>query len=318
MDERAILARLFRQLAALLDEEGVDFKPAAYRRAAQVIEDYSGNFGELTEKKDLMKLSGIGQATAEKILEFRKTGKVAALQELLAKHGGISDELLMIENLGAKRILKLQKALGIHSKADLVAAAKEGRIRSVPGFSEVMEKKILASALESEQRNKRYALSEIADDVEALLKALRKVPGVDRAEAAGSYRRKKATVGDIDVLIITKKPQAVHDAIINLPFVRNVVASGDTKLSFTMQSGIRTDLRFVRKDQWGSALLYFTGNKEHNIALRKLAIKRGWKLNEYGLFDAKENVIASREERDIYDALELPYYEPWEREEGNN
>jgi len=129
---------------------------------------------------------------------------------------------------------------------------------------------------------------------------------------AGSYRREKETVGDIDILVVTKSPQEVSDAISELSLIRDVIAHGEKKLSFNLQSGLRVDVRFVKGDQWGSALLYFTGSKEHNIAMRKVAIKKGWKLSEYGLFEG-EKVLASKEEKDIYDALDLRFYEPRER-----
>jgi DNA polymerase (family 10) len=178
-----------------------------------------------------------------------------------------------------------------------------------------MEKKILENAKRVGERTRRFTLEEVKDDVEKLLEKVRSVPGVDRCEVAGSYRRQKETVGDIDILVVTKSAKKVSDAIAELPFVRDVVAHGVKKLSFDLKSGIRVDIRFVKRDQWGAALLYFTGSKEYNIAMRKVAIRKGWKLNEYGLFSGKQ-VVASREEKDIYDALELPYYEPINRTEA--
>ncbi|MDD5623335.1 MAG: type-X family DNA polymerase, partial [Candidatus Peribacteraceae bacterium] len=246
--------------------------------------------------------------------EYLKTGHLAALDKVLAAQGGIPPALMEVEGLGPKRARQLQMELGIQSVADLIKVAEGGKLNGLPGFSETMQAKILENAKRVTERTRRFPRAELVDDVERLLKKIRSVPGVEKCEAAGSFRREKETVGDIDVLVVTKSAQKVSDAIAELPIVRDVVAHGDKKLSFDLQSGVRVDIRFVRRDQWGAALLYFTGSKEHNITLRKHAIQRGWKLNEYGLF-AGEKIIASREEKDIYDALDLPFFDPTKRTE---
>ncbi len=316
--KNAEVAALLRQFAALLQagagmEENVTFKIRAYLRAAKTIEELPTDIATYGGVKDFKKLPGIGEAIAKKMQEYLETGTLKELEKLRRASGGVSAELMGVENLGPKRAMLIQKELGVTTVAGLMKAAKEGKLRSLPRFSEVIEKKILESAGRSKERSTRFPREEIADDVEALLKKIRTVKGVERAEAAGSYRRKQATVGDIDTLVVTQSPAAVSNAIAKLPFVRNVVAHGDKKLSYDLKSGIRVDTRFVAKSQWGSALLYFTGSKEHNIAMRIVAIKKGWKLSEYGLFDAKGKVIASKEERDIYKTLGLEYREPWER-----
>lgn len=313
------IAAAFRQIAALLEagagmaDENVAFKIRAYLRAAKTIEELPKDVSTYGGIKDLQELPGIGEATAKKIVEYLETGNIEALEKLRRASGGVSAELMGIENLGPKRAMLIQKELGITTVPELITAAKAGKLRTLPRFSEVIEKKILESAGRSKERSTRFPRESVEEDVEILLGALRKVTGVERAEAAGSYRRKQATVGDIDILVVTRSAAAVSAAISKLPFVRNVVAQGDKKLSFDLLSGLRVDVRFVSKNQWGSALLYFTGSKEHNIAMRIVAIKKGWKLSEYGLFDAKGKVIASKEERDIYGKLELVYREPWER-----
>jgi DNA polymerase (family 10) len=309
------VAGMLRQIATLLDEQGVAFKPAAYRRAAQVVEDLPNDVSTYGNEKELEKLPGIGKAIAGKIMEFLETGRMHTLDQLLAAQGGIPAELMDIEGLGPKRIRKLQMELNIQTVADLVAAAKAGKIRDLDGFDAVMEQKLLENAGRVKERTTRFTLVDVEDEVETLLKAIRKVKGVDRAEVAGSYRRKKATVGDIDILVVTNAPHEISAAIAALPIVRNVVAHGDKKLSFDFVSGLRVDVRFVEADQWGAALLYFTGSKDHNIAMRKIAIRNGWKLNEYGLFEG-DQVIASQTEEEIYAKLGLRYYEPTEREGG--
>jgi len=306
------IAVLLRQLGALLEEQGIAFKPAAYRRAAQVLDDLKRDVSLFKDVKELEALPGIGESIAKKIQEYLKTGKIGALEKLRLAQGGIPAELMDIEGLGPRRIRQLQSELGIATTADLIQAARAGKLRVLPRFSAVMEKKLLENAQRVKERTRRFPREELVDDVETLLKKIRSVPGVDRSEVAGSYRRQKETVGDIDVLVVTKSAEKVGDAIAELPMVRDVVAHGDKKLSFDLRSGIRVDIRFVKRSQWGAALLYFTGSKEHNIVLRKRAIERGWKLNEYGLFQG-DKILASREEEDIYKALELPYLSPEKR-----
>lgn len=306
------IAQLFRQMAALLDEQNVAFKPAAYRRGAQVLEDMPQDVATIAEKKKLMEFPGIGDAMASKILEYLETGRIAHLDTLPAEQGGISPELMQIEDLGPKRARQLQKELGINTVADLIKAAEAGKLRTLPRFSEIMEAKILENAKNVGERSKRFVRSAVAKDVEKIVETLRGIPGVERAEAAGSFRREKETIGDLDIMVATSQPEKVSEAVAALPVVQHVVAHGGTKLSFDLTSGLRTDVRFVTRGQWGSALLYFTGSKDHNISLRRKAIDRGWKLNEYGLFDG-EILIASKEEEDIYRSLGLSFMEPKNR-----
>ncbi len=308
---KAIAGKL-RQIAALLAEQGVDFKPAAYRRAAQMIEELPKDVATYGSAKALMELPGIGEAIAGKIMEFLKTGEIEHLRRLQAEQGGISADLMDIEGLGPKRVRQIQDALGIKTVAQLIDAAERGKLRSLPRWDEISEKKVLENAKRVGERVRRFPLAEAKDDVAVLLKTVQRVPKVQRCAVAGSFRREKETVGDIDILVVTTAPQEVADAIAALPIVRDVVAHGDTKISFDLKNGLRVDVRLVKKDQWGAALLYFTGSKEHNIAIRKVAIRKGWKLNEYALLDG-DKVIASKEEKDIYDALGLRWYEPKER-----
>jgi len=312
MDRNAHVALLLRQIAALLDEQGVAFKPAAYRRAAQVVEELKKDVGEFKDEKELRTLPGIGEAIAAKIREYVTTGRIKHLDELMLAQGGLSAALMEIEGLGPKRVRLLQKELGITTVAQLIAAARAGKLNGLPGFSDVMEKKILENAGQVAERSRRFPLTDIKHDAELVLTTIRDVAGVERAEIAGSYRRQKETVGDIDILVVTRDPKKISDAIAALPIVRDVIAHGDKKLSFNFTSGLRVDVRFVARDQWGSALLYFTGDKEHNITLRKIAIGKGWKLNEYGLFEG-DKVIASKEEEDIYKKLGLAWVEPYKR-----
>ena len=312
MSNNAVIASKLRQIAALLQEQNVQFKPAAYRRAAQVIEELPQDVSTYGDEKELKKLPGIGEAIAGKIIEYLESGEISFLVRLQAEQGGISADLMDIEGLGPKRVRQLQRELNITSVAQLINAAEQGKLQGLELWDAVMEKKVLENAKKVGERIKRFPREEVKSDVELLLKTIEKVSGVDRCGVAGSFRREKETVGDIDILLVTKSAEEVSDAIAALPIVRDVVAQGEKKISFDLHSGLRTDVRLVKADQWGAALMYFTGSKEHNIAVRKVAIKKGWKLNEYGLFDG-EHVVASKEEKDIYEALGLRYYEPKER-----
>ncbi|PIR53805.1 hypothetical protein COU75_04130 [Candidatus Peregrinibacteria bacterium CG10_big_fil_rev_8_21_14_0_10_42_8] len=313
-NNQAIASKL-NQIAALLQEQNVAFKPAAYRKAATVIEELPRDVSTYGDEKELKKLPGIGEAIAKKILEYLETGEMQFLVLLQAEQGGISGELMDIEGLGPKRVRQLQSELGIASVAQLVNAAKQGKLRDLPLWDEILEKKMIENAGRVQERVKRFPREEVKEDVNLLIKTLQKVQKVQRCAVAGSFRREKETVGDIDILLVTTAAEEVSDAIAALPIVRDIAVKGEKKISFDLHNGLRVDVRLVKADQWGAALMYFTGSKEHNIAVRKVAIKKGWKLNEYGLFEG-EKVIASKEENDIYDALGLRFYEPKERIDG--
>ncbi len=328
MENNKRIAELFREIADLLDYQSVQFKPAAYRKAAQTLDDLPHDVSTIATIKDLKKLPGIGEATANKVLEFLKTGQIDHLATLRGEVGDTVSELMRIDDLGPKRVHELQQ-LGIRTVPQLIAAAQQGKLRTLPRFSELLEKKILANAQSVGERTKRYPLAEVEKDVTSLVKALRKVSGVQRCEAAGSYRRRKETVGDIDILVAFNdsvepdkrshggldrqwRSEKMAKAIKKQPLVAAIVAQGPTRLAFNLKSGLRVDIRIVTVDQWGSALLYFTGDKEHNIALRKRAIDQEMKLSEYALFKGLK-IVASKEEEDIYKALGLEWIEPSER-----
>ena len=313
MSNNKEIAGQLRQIAALLAEQQVPFKPAAYRSAAQVVEDLPRDVCTYGSAKELEKLRAIGEAIAKKIIEYLETGQISFLVKLRAEQGGISAELMDIEDLGPKRVRQIQSALGITTVAGLIKAAEAGKLQGLPRMSALMEKKILENAKRVKERTRRFPREEIKDDVEKLRKTIGGVQGIEKLEIAGSYRREKETVGDIDVLVVTKKPKNVSDAIASLSFVRDTVAHGDKKLSFDLKNGLRVDVRFVRRNQWGAALLYFTGSKEHNIAMRKVAMRHKWKLNEYGLFNGTGKFIAGKTEQEVYDKLGLPYFPPNQR-----
>ncbi len=336
--ENDIIPALLRKIADLLDYQGVAFKPGAYRRAAQTIEEMSKDLSTFKDKKALKELPGIGDAIADKILEYRQTKHISFLDRLLVETQMGAAGLLAVDDLGPKRIREIEQKLNIRTIAELIEAAKAGKLQKLPRFSEKLEKKILEGAMRSQERVKRFTLTDIEKDVEKLVTTLRAIPGVTMAEAAGSFRRRKETVGDVDVLLAAKNPSEVlasriAEAIAKLPIVERVVAAGKTRIAFDLksrlrpphfvktsrgrsdsggQAGLRTDIRIISPEAWGSALLYFTGSKEHNISLRRRAIERGLKLSEYGLFKG-EKIIASKTEKEIYKALALPWIDPKDR-----
>jgi DNA polymerase (family 10) len=315
--ENPAIAALLRKIADILDYQGVAFKPGAYRRAAQTIEDLPHDLATLKEKKALMDLPGIGDAIAEKILEYRETGRMSFLDKLIAETQSGAAGLMGLDDLGPKRVKDIEQQLGIRTIPELIDAARAGRLRTLSRMSEKIEKKILEGALRAQDRSKRFPLKEVESDVQQLLHTLKKLKGVTKIEAAGSYRRRKETVGDVDVLLAAKKPnealaEAIANAIGKLSIVERVVAAGKTRIAFDLKSKLRVDVRIVDLKQWGSALLYFTGSKDHNISLRRLAIEKGMKLNEYALLKG-DVILASKEEADIYEALGLPFIEPENR-----
>ena len=315
--ENTNVAVLLRKIADLLDYQGVQFKPAAYRRAAQTIEDLPKDIKSFKTVKELKSLPGVGDAIAGKILEYFETGKMKFLTQLEAETQTGAAGLLAVDDLGPKRIRQLEQSLNIRTIAELIEAAEKGKLRNLPRFSELLEKKILEGAKRSGERSKRYQRSEILEDVEGILAALRKVKGVVKAEAAGSFRREKVDVGDVDILLAVKKSSdelaaSIAGAIKKLSIVERVVAEGQTRIAFDLHAGLRVDIRILSEKLWGSALMYFTGSKEHNISLRRVAIAKGLKLSEYGLFKG-DKVIASETEEGIYKKLDLPYIEPKNR-----
>lgn len=315
--ENANIALLLRKIADLLDYQGVAFKPGAYRRAAQTIEDLPKDILKFKDKKELKELPGIGDAIAEKILEYGQTKHIKFLDNLLAETQMGAAGLMAVDDLGPKRVRELEQQLNIRTVAELIDAAEKGKLRNLPRFSETLEKKILESAKRAGERSKRFPLKDIEKDVDQLVELLRGIKGALNVQPAGSYRRRKETVGDVDILIAVKKQSdkiaaSIAEAIRKLPIVERVVAEGLTRIAFDLKSGLRVDIRMLASEQWGSALMYFTGSKEHNISLRRLAIERGLKLSEYGLFKG-DKILASKTEEEIYKKLDMPYIEPQNR-----
>jgi DNA polymerase (family X) len=310
MKNRAV-AEILYEIADILEIKGVEFKPYAYRRAAQNIESLPQDIEDVYKDGKLQELPGIGKAIAEKISEIIETGSSTSLEDL-KKSVPIDLELLNIGGLGPKKIMILYKTLKIKNVSDLEKAATAGKIRKLRGFGERTEQEILKN-IDFKRKNVRILLGEASPVAENIVDILKKSGLVTRAISAGSIRRMKETIGDIDILVVSKSPVKVMDFFTKMKDVQKVLVKGDTKSSIVLNNGIQADIRVVNEKSFGSALMYFTGSKEHNIALRKIAIHKKMKLSEYGLFSGSKQV-SGRTEEEVYHKLGLHYVEPEMRE----
>lgn len=311
------IAEIFYKIADILDSMEVEWKPQAYRKAARNLEllDIDVWYIYKTEgHKGIENIKGIGKALAKKIIEYLKTEKIEKYEELKKDAPFDIEGLSSISTIGPKKALKLYKELGVKSIPDLKEVAKHGKIRKLPGFGIKSENDILESLkLKDVKRKDRVPLDFAKEEAEKLRNNLKAV--ADKIEIAGSIRRKKDTIGDIDLLATSENPKRVIERFSNFKDVRKVLAKGNTKAMIILDSGLQVDLRVVKKDNFGAALLYFSGPREHNIWLRRKAIKKGYKLNEYGLFNRKNGErVASKTEKEIYKELDLDYIEPEKRE----
>lgn len=310
------IARIFLEMAELLEMQDIPFKPRAYERAADSVSALSGDIKEIYRDggiRALMKIPGVGRGIAEKIEEYVKTGRVREHAALKKDMPVDIAGLTRIEGVGPKVIRTLYETLGVRTVHDLEKAARSGKISALPHFGKKSEEKILKGIGFLRTSGTRLPLGEAFPIAESLAGALRKVPGAEEVVVAGSFRRWKETVGDLDIIVVSKKPQAVAEAFVSLPRVQRVIAQGTTKSSVKLKNGLNVDLRVIPRASFGAALHYFTGSKEHNVALREIAVKRGLKLNEYGLFRGKRQ-IAGETEEGVYRALGLSYVPPEMRE----
>ena len=318
------LAKIFLEMAELLEMQDVPFKPRAYEKASESIGSLGMDVREVYKKggaKGLWGIPSVGRGIAEKIEEYLKTGHVRKYEQMKKKIPVDISGLTAIEGVGPKAIKALWEKLRIKSVADLERAALAGKIAGLPGFGKKSEEKILKGIEFLKQSGGRFRLGDILPYVRALEAELKSIDEVDELVVAGSVRRWKETIGDVDILAVSRKPKAVMAHFVGLEDVVNVYAHGETKSMVRMKNGLDIDLRVVPRESFGAALNYFTGSKDHNVALRQIAIKKGWKLNEYGLFKlrgekekGKEEMIAGRTEGELYKKLGLRYIEPEMRE----
>jgi len=307
---RESLVRTLEEIALLLELKGENpFKTRAYRNGAEVVQNFDGDIVTQAAENDLKGIKGIGDALQQKLHELASTGKLAYLEDLRAEFPPTLFELFELQGLGPKKIKALYDKLGISSVAELKEACEGKAISDLPGFGAKTVEKIIAAIANREKFADRFRLGDVAPLAETLLERLRDHPKVSRSAIAGSYRRSKETLHDLDFLVATKEPAGLTRFFTEFPEVHEVIAHGDTKASIRLENGLQCDLRAVSNAHFPFALQYFTGSKEHNVALRSLALKKGLSLNEYD-FTGEGEIPDVEEEADIYRALGLDWTAP--------
>ncbi len=320
------IAAVLEEVAALLELKGENpFKIRAYTNAARSLETFGGNISSLQDEEALSKIPGIGKSIAEKIKELAATGSLKYLEELRTEFPAAILELFSISGLGAKKIKALYEQLQVSSIEQLRQACETGRVAQLPGFGETTQIKICKAIEERAKHSGYFQFGQIAGEAETMRSDLAGHPDALQIDVAGSYRRRKEIVHDLDLVVATKKPEAITKFFVAHPLVDSIIAQGPTKSSVRLRSGVQCDLRVVSPAEYPFALVYFTGNKEHNIELRSRALERGWTLNEYRLaplpVDPKakkkrpvKKIPKVRDEADLYRALDLDFIAPELRE----
>jgi len=312
------IARLFDEVADLLEiQDANPFRVRAYRNAARTIRDFPEPIADLvrTGTRDLTDIPGIGDDLAEKITAIVTTGELPLRKQLASKLPAGLLDLLRIPGLGPKRVKLLYKKLKVKSAADLAAALDKGRIQKLKGFGPKMEEKIRAGLGQAQAGERRMLLNEAETQATAVLAYLEAGGGIAQIEVAGSYRRRRETIGDLDIVVTSegKDSAKVMDRFVTYGDVAEVISKGETRATVKLRGGLQVDLRAVEPDAYGAALLYFTGSKAHNIELRKIAQEKAYKLNEYGLFKGTRRA-AGKTEQEIYTKLGLDWIPPELRE----
>jgi len=306
---------IFNKVADLLEIEGANpFRVRAYRNAARTISSLPRSVSDMIESEEnLTELPGIGEDLAGKIKEVVQTGSLAQLEALESSTPSELSRLMKVAGLGPKRVKAIYENLGVVDLKSLKEAAEKGKVRELEGFGKKTEQTILEELEDVEDREERIKLMEAEQRASPLVAYLRKTKGIKEITVAGSYRRRKETVGDLDILVTCKKGSNVMDRFAEYEDVKKVVSKGTTRSTIVLRSGLHVDLRVLRQVSYGAALHYFTGSKAHNIAVRKLGVKKKVKINEYGVFKGKKRT-AGKTEKQVFEAVNLPYIEPELRE----
>lgn len=309
------VAEIFRKTAQLLEIKGDNpFRIRAYERAAQTIEALTKDVEELAKEGKLDKLPGIGADLASKIKEILKIGTLSLYEELKKEIPPVLLTFLEIPGLGPKKVKAIYEKYGITSIEELEKACLQHKIARLPGFGLKTEENILKGIKLFRDKTGRRPLGEVLPLAEEVVKLIKDKAPLKEIAIAGSIRRRRETVKDIDVLITSHQPPEVMKIIVELPLVEEVIAFGETKTSVRLRGGIQMDVRVVEPESWGAALAYFTGSKEHNIRIRELALEKGLKINEYGVFRGEEKV-AGKTEEEVYAVIGLPFIPPELRED---
>lgn len=310
------LAAAFHEIADLLGIKGEGFFTLrAYREAADMLAEEARPITEKdTDPKELQEIDKIGEALSLKMVEYIQTGKMHFLEELRKEIPASVRELLAIPGLGPGRVGKLYLTAGVTDKTELIRQAKSGALEQLPGFGKKMVQKILDAIEVDQQKKKRHEREEVEKIAHELLPLLQALKGCKGVEVAGSYRRKSPTVGDMDILVTGKVDPKTAERVITQHFKKmTLLGSGDTKISFVIfPNNLQVDIRFLPEESYGAALLYFTGNKDFNVKMRRIAIQKGYLLNEYGLYE-KGELVAGKTEEEVFEKLGMTYVPPEER-----
>jgi len=305
MGKNEEIAEIFYHIADVLEDKGIPWKPNAYRRVARSLENLKEDVEKIYRAKGIKgikEIQGVGEGLAKKIVQYIETGKINEWEQLKKSLPKGFYKLLEVPGLGIKRAKLLYEQVGIKSIEQLERAASERKLLGLPGFREKAEKNILEGIKLLKKQKGRIPYNTAVKIADKIVNAIKRLPFVDDAVAAGSVRRRKPTIGDLDIIIKTEHPEKVIQEFIKMPFISKIIAVGSEKATIITKENIQVDIRVFTKDEFGAGLLYFTGDKEHNIWLRKIAIKKGLKLNEYGLFRGKKR-IAGKTEEEIYNIL---------------
>ncbi|MDH5791808.1 MAG: DNA polymerase/3'-5' exonuclease PolX [Candidatus Bathyarchaeota archaeon] len=315
MSANARVSEVLYEIGELLTIKGDRFRSRAYNMAAQRVRTLTEDVRRIRERGELEEIPGVGKSIAAVIEEVLDTGQSTQLEDLReALPTGVRD-LMELEGIGPKKALRFQQELGIATIDDLEAAIKAGRLRDLKGFGEKTEENLLRSIEEFRTRQGRFLLGAVLPVIEEILSYLSSSEAVLEAEVAGSARRRMETVGDLDILAASLEPEKAVERFVTMPPVTRVLSQGTTKSTVVLEKNLQVDLRVIPPEDYGAALQYFTGSKEHNVELRTIAVKMGYKLSEYGLFERDTNrVVASRTEEEIYRALGMDPIPPELRE----
>jgi DNA polymerase (family 10) len=310
----AELSRVFDRIADLLEIDGADrFRVNSYRRAGRTIKDHAENVAQMCADGRLTELPGVGKGTADRVKQYIETGRIDVLTELEAKLPEGLPDLLDIPGMGPKKVALAYTELGVAGIEDLKRVIESGELEQLPGLGKTSVEKLREGIAFLETSSGRTPLGEALPLAETLAEFVREMPGVERVEIAGSLRRGEETIGDVDIVCVAKDGKDVIKRFTKIEAVERVLAAGSTKGSVTVRLDakrtVQADLRVVPPESFGAALQYFTGSKDHNVRLRELAIRRKWRLNEYGLTDG-DKTIAGRDEAGIYKKLGLPLIPP--------
>ncbi len=316
------VADIFSQVAVLLEIKGDNpFRVRAYQNAARTVTSQSRDLaGMIQNREDLTQLPGIGKDLAEKIKEIIESGKLSMLQELRKEIPADLSKLMKIQGMGPKKIKVLFHELGVQSVEDLKKAAQAHKLRKLDGFGDKTERNILEEIERIEEERKKHGgkerirLMQAEQIAETYREYLEKIKGIKKIQIAGSYRRRRETVGDLDILAICEKGTHIMDRFVGYDDVGKVISKGETKSSVLLRTGFQVDLRVIKPESYGAALLYFTGSKDHNIAVRKTGVSKNLKINEYGVFKGDQR-IAGKTEKEVYEKVDLPFIEPELRED---